>query len=83
MATYTWDQISNMLRNVSGIHMDYETFKSEYDSIPQLKKIVHNFDGQGITLKTKEKPEATASQGQNNIMSTAKKAAAKTLQQPG
>lgn len=83
IATYTWDQISGMLRNVSGIHMDYETFKAEFDSIPQMKKIVDRFDDQGITLKTREKPTPTQSQGQNNIMSTAKRAATKTLQQPG
>ena len=84
IATYTWDQVSNMLRNVSGIHMDYETFKAQYDSIPQLSKVVDRFDAQGLTLKTKEKPTDTKGQGgQNNIISTAKRAATKTLQQPG
>jgi len=83
VATYTWDQVSNMLRNVSGIRMDYETFKAEFDSIPQMQKIVDRFDSTGITLKTKAKPTNTQTQGQNNIMSTAKRAATKTLQQPG
>lgn len=84
LASYTWDQVSNMLKNVSGIHMDYETFKAQYDSIPQLSKVVDRFDGQGITLKTKEKPTDTSGEGgQSNIISTAKRAADKTLQQPG
>ena len=48
-----------MLKNFSGTQMDYETFKTQFDTIPQLKNIVDRFDGQGITLKTKEKPEAT------------------------
>jgi alpha-glucosidase (family GH31 glycosyl hydrolase) len=72
-----------MLRNVSGIYVDYETFKAEYDSIPQMKKIVDRFDATGITLKTKAQPTDTQSQDQSNIMSTAKRAATKTLQQPG
>lgn len=65
--------------------MDYETFKKEFDSLPQLKNIVNNFDGQGITLKTREKPEATRSspKDQGGINSAASRAAAKTLQQPG
>lgn len=82
---YSWDAISNMLRNMSGSQMDYETFKAQFDKLPQLKNIVDRFDGAGITLKTKEKPEATRSQpkNQSTINSTASRAAAKTLQQPG
>jgi hypothetical protein len=73
-----------MLQNVSGTQMDYETFKTEFDQLPQLKNIVAQFDGQGITLKTKEKPEATRSDknaGSNDA--AASRAAAKTLKQPG
>lgn len=74
-----------MLQNISGTEMDYETFKSEFDSLPQLANIVQQFDGQGITLKTKEKPEATRGQpkDQGGINSSAKRAANKALQQPG
>lgn len=74
-----------MLQNVSGTEMDYETFKSEFDNLPQLKNIVQQFDGQGITLKTKEKPESTMGEPKNKsgIDSSAKRAAAKTIQQPG
>ena len=73
-----------MLKNFSGTQMDYETFKTEFDQLPQLKNIVAQFDGQGITLKTKEKPEATRSDknaGSNDA--AASRAAAKTLKQPG
>jgi hypothetical protein len=73
-----------MLKNVSGTQMDYDTFKSEFDTIPQLKNIVDHFDGQGITLKTKEKPEATRSDKNNTgIDASASRAAAKTMKQPG
>lgn len=64
--------------------MDYETFKAQFDTIPQLKNIVTQFDGRGLTLKTKEKPEATRSDknaGSNDA--AASRAAAKTLKQPG
>ena len=64
--------------------MDYETFKAQFDTIPQLKNIVTQFDDRGLTLKTKEKPEATRSDknaGSNDA--AASRAAAKTLKQPG
>ena len=65
--------------------MDYETFKAEFDSIPQLKNIVQQFDGRGVTLKTKEKPEATQGEPKDKggIDAAAKRAAGKTLKQPG
>jgi hypothetical protein len=74
-----------MLSNVSGTQMDYDTFKKEFDTIPQLKNIVAQFDGQGLTLKTKEKPEATNSQPHSagGLDASAKRAAAKSLKQPG
>lgn len=83
-AEFSWDAISNMLQNVSGTQMDYETFKAEYDQLPQLKNIVAQFNGQGIVLKTKEKPEATRSDKNTTSLATnASRAAAKTLKQPG
>ena len=67
---------------MSGTEMDYETFKAEFDQLPQLKNIVQQFDGRGLTLKTKEKPEATVS-GKPKTDTSAMRAANKTLQQPG
>ena len=73
-----------MLQNVSGTQMDYETFKAQFDQLPQLKNIVAQFDGQGLTLKTKEKPEATRSdKNTTGIDAAASRAAAKSLKQPG
>jgi hypothetical protein len=73
-----------MLQNVSGIGLDYATFKRQFDTIPELKQIVDRFDKTGIVLKTAEKPgETSAGQGQANLVSSAKRAAVKTLQQPG
>ncbi len=77
--------MSNMLSNVSGTQMDYDTFKKQFDTIPQLKNIVAQFDGRGLTLKTKEKPEATRGEPKsgNGMDASAKRAAAKSLKQPG
>ena len=57
-----------MLQNVSGTQMDYETFKAQFDTIPQLKNIVTQFDGRGLTLKTKEKPVIPANELMNNLI---------------
>lgn len=73
-----------MLQNVSGLRLDYQTFKRQFDTIPELKQVVDRFDRNGIVLKTAEKPgETSADQAQANIATSAKRAAAKTLQQPG
>ena len=83
-AEYSWDAISNMLKNVSGIKMDYETFKKQYDSIPQMQNIVDRFDSNGLVLKTQEEPEVTKSGDRTSSLDTsAKRAAKKALQQPG
>ena len=46
---------------------------------------MQQFDGRGITLKTKEKPEATRGEPKSNsgINAAASRAAAKSLKQPG
>ena len=73
-----------MMRNFSGIEMDYETFKAQFDTLPQLKNIVDRFDGQGLILKTRKKPEATRSdKNTTGIDAAASRAAAKSLKQPG
>ena len=73
-----------MMRNFSGTAIDYETFKAQFDSVPQIKNIVDRFDGKGLVLKTKEKPEVTRSDKNNTgLDQAASRAAAKSLQQPG
>lgn len=73
-----------MLKNVTGLQMDYPTFKKEFDTIPQLQNIVDRFDRNGLTLKTKEEPEDTKSGDKASSLDTAaSRAAKKTLQQPG
>lgn len=73
-----------MMRNVTGTDIDYETFKAQFDAVPQIKNVVDRFDGQGLVLKTKEKPEATRSDKNNTgLDQAASRAAAATLKQPG
>lgn len=73
-----------MMRNVTGTDIDYETFKAQFDAVPQIKNVVDRFDGQGLVLKTREKPEATRSDKNNTgLDQAASRAAAATLKQPG
>ncbi len=72
------------MRNVTGTDIDYETFKAQFDAVPQIKNVVDRFDGQGLVLKTREKPEATRSDKNNTgLDQAASRAAAATLKQPG
>jgi len=69
---------------MSGSEMDYETFKAEYDSIPQLKNIVQQFDSRGVTLVKPKNPEATRSDKNTaGLDAAASRAASKSLKQPG
>lgn len=83
-ATYTWQELSQMTRNVTGQTVDYDSFKIDFDSNPELKNLVNRFDGDVVELKTKVKPDEVTGQEPNaDINASAKRAAAKTLQQPG
>ena len=75
-----------MAQNVTGQNLDYDSFKAQFDTNPQLKSIVDRFDDNGITIKTKNKAEPESIPGQkktSSIEASAKRAAAKTLKQPG
>lgn len=73
-----------MYQNTSGQSLDYETFKSEFDTNPQIKNLVDRFDGKGIVLKTKEKKQSTEFGKKPGIdKAAANRAAANVLQQPG
>ncbi|NDG30351.1 hypothetical protein EB118_09800 [bacterium] len=83
-AQFSWEAISNMLQNVSGLKMDYETFKKQYDEIPELQQIIDGFDKNGVRLTTRQEPEATKSGNKpSDLNVAAKRAANKVLQQPG
>lgn len=69
-----------MNQNIDGQQVDYETFKAEYDSNPELQSLVQNFDSRGITVKTREKEMPTVgTKKTDSVASSAKRAAAKVI----
>lgn len=71
-----------MMQNATGQEVDYDAFKSQFDSNPQMKNLVNKFDENGITIKTKnksEEPEITSDKSKSSIDSSAKRAASKML----
>ncbi len=73
-----------MMQNVGGQELDYDAFKAAFDSNPSFQQLVDKFDADGVTIKTKNKVEPLGQPGdkakaQANVMSSAKKAAAKAL----
>lgn len=76
-----------MLQNVTGQEVDYDLFKNQFDTTPQLKSLVKRFDGQGIIIKTKkEAGELDSIPGEKStgsVDSSAKRAAAATLKRVG
>lgn len=83
-AQFSWPAISKMIQNMTGQTVDYDSFKVQFDSSPELKNIIDNFDENGITLKTKAKKVEPGQVGDkakamNNVKSAAKRAAAKMI----
>lgn len=77
-----------MLQNVTGQEVNYELFKNDFDTNPQIKSIVDRFDGRGVTIKTKkEAGEPQSIPGEkstgSSVNSSAKRAAAATLKRVG
>lgn len=73
-----------MLQNLGGQSLDYDAFKAAFDSNPSFKNLIDKFDADGVTIKTKNQAEPAGVPGdkakaQANVISTAKKAAAKAL----
>jgi hypothetical protein len=49
-STLNWGSINNLLKKTGDEVIDYDAFKSLYDSSPVLQKMVHNFNANGIEL---------------------------------
>lgn len=72
------------MQNITGQEINYDAFKAEFDSNPQLKDLVDKFDENGITIKTKNKVKEPGQMGdkqkaQNAVNASAKRAAAKMI----
>jgi hypothetical protein len=76
---HTWLDINNSLDD--GTTIDYSTFDKLYNANPKLKNIVQRYDGNGVVLKTKVKPEdqVTVNKKPGNLDRMAKRAAAKEI----
>jgi hypothetical protein len=57
-AKLNWEAVDRIMKT-SGIELmaDYETFKSMYDSSPQLQMLVKNFNSGGIELNVPGAPD--------------------------
>ena len=80
-AHFSWAAVSNLLKNSSGQELDYDSFKAEYDTNPQLKNIVKSFDGKGLVLATKAKDAqpVDSSPKASSVDASAKRATAKAM----
>ena len=73
-----------MLQNVGGQELDYDAFKSAFDSNPSFQQLVDKFDADGVTIKTKNQATPAGVPGNKDkakaaVNSSAKRAAAKAL----
>jgi hypothetical protein len=76
----SWGALANLMQNLDGPGVNYDTFKSMYDANPDMfKTIVNNFDARGVTLKTKAKDpkQQGPGQGEKHIAQMAKAATAR------
>lgn len=48
-----------MFNNVTGQVLDYDSFKSAYDTTPELAELVSSYNSSGITLNTRDKQKQT------------------------
>jgi hypothetical protein len=83
-AQFSWPAISKLIQNMTGQTVDYDSFKIEFDSNPELKNLIDNFDENGVTLKTKAKKKEPGAVGdkaksQAAVNTAAKRAAAKMI----
>lgn len=79
-ASFSWQAIANMSKNITGQVLDYESFKSEYDANPAIAELVSDFNETSITLKTTNEVETpNVEQKTNQVDSMAKRAAEKVM----
>lgn len=83
-AQFSWNAISNMLQNVGGGALNYDTFKASFDTNPQFKEIIKSFNDKGVVIKTnKEAPKpgqpGDKDRSQAAVDNSAKRAAAKMV----
>jgi hypothetical protein len=74
----SWSALSNLMQNMDGDNINYDSFKSSYDSNPEaFKTLVQNYDARGITLKTQKKEVKQGDQAPGAVAQMAKSATAR------
>lgn len=58
-----------MFNNVTGQALDYDSFKSAYDTTPELAELVSSYNSKGITLNTRDKQKQSG-QSEKSAVST-------------
>lgn len=58
----TYPALSNIMKNMGYGEIDYDAFQKLYDSNPDLKKLVHNYDEEKISLSTEIPPPGADTQ---------------------
>ena len=75
---FSFDELNKLMRNAGREQFDYRTFKAAYDSDERLKKMIKNFNQQGLTLKTDVDADTSAPQkdveGSSKVSQMAKRA---------
>lgn len=75
---YTWQELGNYNQNIEGSPLSYDSFKTAYDANPELfQNIVHNYNADGIVLKTNEKKPKAGSGDGDSVSKMAKAATAR------
>lgn len=72
-----------MAQNLTGQGLDYEAFKAEFDSNPQIKNLIQSFNADGIVIKTKAKDKEEVLNKKSSGNSDAMRAANAVLKRPG
>lgn len=54
---FSYEELSALMNDSGHGEYSYDTFKTMYDSNPQLQAIIGNFNADGITLNTTMQPE--------------------------
>lgn len=85
---YSWNAVSQMIKNETGQELDYDTFKQEYEANEKFKDqfdYLATFNDQGITFKSNKPNQETGevAPGGGGLDASAKRAAANTLKRPG
>lgn len=76
----SWGALNNLMKNIGDVQFDYDSFKQAYDASPMLKNLVHNFDAQGVELKTRAKePKKAQGDKETDVAKMAKSAVSPDL----